>query len=322
MIERYRLLLEAKDVQQMRYMAQQWLQVENALMGRIETLSSYVVYMREQGQRVSMTSVMRLQQYKDLLAQARIEVERYNRYTEEQIRRSQVDLVQHGVNAAVEQINAAYMDAGRSSEFITRLPVRAVEYMIGYASNGAPLNKLLMRDYSKNIASLTQTLIDSTAQGINPRVTARKMADNMAGNLQRALTIARTEQNRTFRTANTMAARESGLVRKWIWRSALQERTCIACLAQDGTEYPLEEELNDHPNGRCFKQWVIRGLQPVGAQSGQEWFQALGEDKQKELLGPKRYEAWQNGANFRDFAAIAHNSVWGNTLQIAPLSSI
>lgn len=321
-IERYRQLLEVKDAQQMRYMAQQWLQVENALMSRIETLASYVTYMREQGQSVSMTSVLRLQQYKDLLGQARIEVKRYNQYASEQIRRNQVDLVQQGVNAAVEQIGAAYMDANRPPEFITRIPVKAVEYMIGYASDGSPLNTLLMKDYSGSIARLTQTLINSTAQGINPRVTARAMANDMAGNLQRALTIARTEQNRTFRTANTMAAKESGLVRTWIWRSALQERTCIACLAQDGTEYPLEADLNDHPNGRCYKQWVIKGLQPISAQSGLEWFQTLGEDKQMDLLGPKRYEAWQNGTNFRDFAAITHNSVWGNTVQIAPLSTV
>jgi len=317
-IERFRAAIEARDAKQMRYMAQQWLRIEHMLMGRIENLANTTYLLQQQGKTVSRSSIYQLEQYRDLLAQVKTEVNRYNRFAAEQISQAQRCYGLDGIDYTAQTIMAVYADARRHPEPFMRLPEKAIETMIGLAGDGTPLNKLLMADYQKTVLRMTQTLIDNTALGINPRITAKQMAVDMSGNLQRTLTIARTEQIRAFRIASTMSAKESGVVSGWIWRSALQDRTCIACLAMDGTEHGLDEELNDHPGGRCLKQWIVKGMPTLQAQSGQEWFNGLGTEKKKDILGQQKYEAWSSGAvKFQDFAAITHSDVWGSSVKVA-----
>jgi len=149
------------------------------------------------------------------------------------------------------------------------------------------------------------------------------MLNDMAANLNRALTIARTEQLRAYRTAATEQMKASGVVEGWIWRSALQDRTCLACLAMDGQQFSLDEELTDHPNGRCFKQPIIKGLTPIAAKSGAEWFSQQSEETQRAMMGPKRYEAWKAGAfEFIELARRSESDVWGPSVRVAGIEEI
>lgn len=319
--EQRRRMVE-QDAAQMKVMAQRWLKVENALKDGIAALVAEAKDAAAANILLSLEDVYKLEHYKRLLSQARSEVIKYSKWASDGIQTRQAEMLSQGVNDAVSTIEATLRDGNVQAHF-NKLPVSAVEYTIGYSADGTPLNLLLRKSYTESVARLTQALIDGNAMGRNPRDTAVLMSDAMAGNLQRALVIARTEQVRAYRSANMEAMRTSGIVEGWIWRSALQDRTCAACLAMDGTFHDISEELNDHPNGRCFKQPVIQGLESVAAKSGEDWFYDQPEETQKAILGKGRYEALQNGSfMFGDLAVVKHDPTWGSEVRQASLSDL
>ena len=322
-IERFRNLLSLQEAREMSLMAAHWLEVERNIQAHIDRLVNEVNFRLQQGEPVNITRVMQLEQYQDMIRQLRMEVIRYNQWATGIISDAQAQAARFGIANSNEIITANYTDRNMVAASFRRLPFEAVEYMVGNASDGSPLNRLLMESYPTTVTRLTQTLINSTALGVNPRETAKRMVDDMSGNFQSALTTARTEQNRVFREASTQAAKESGVVDGWIWRAALSGNTCEACLASDGTRHDTNEALDDHPNGRCFKQWIVKDLPPLQVQSGETWFRNQGADEQRRILGPGKYEAWRDGlVSFDQFAQVKQSSRWGNSIQTAPLQSL
>ncbi len=263
-IDRFRSMLELNEAREMQVMASHWIEVERKVQAHIDRLALEVSFMVEQGEVVNITRLMQLEQYQDMLRQLRLEMVRYNRWSADFIAQNQATAARLGIRNAEEVIISNYTDRNMVAATFRRIPFEAVEFMVGNASDGSPLNQLLMESYPETITRITQTLIDSTALGVNPRKTAEMMTDSMAGNFQHALTVARTEQNRVFREASTQAAKESEVVEGWFWRAALQLNTCRGCIAKDGTRFGIDEDLNDHPNGRCVPgDMVVSGDLPI-----------------------------------------------------------
>ena len=322
-IERFRRLIDLQETREMSFMAQQWIGVENNIQANIDRLVMEVNFMVEQGQPVNVTRLMQLEQYQDLLRQLRVELTRYNQWASGLISENQALSARMGIRNSEEVIQANFTDRNQVVGTFKRLPFEAVEFMIGNASDGTPLNRLLMESFPETVANITSKLIQSTALGVNPRETAKQMTQAMGGNFQRALTTARTEQLRVFRAASTEAARESEIVDGWIWRAALQLNTCRGCIAKDGTRFPITEDLEDHPNGRCFRQWIIKDLKPVHVQSGETWLRSQSADDQRQLLGASAFKAWKDGdVEFSQFAQISKSRRWGASVQPAPLKDI
>jgi SPP1 gp7 family putative phage head morphogenesis protein len=311
-----------QDAEQMRVMAKRWMGVENALTDGIDALISEAAAASSAGKALPLEQVYKLEHYKRLLSQARAEVNKYAKLSYYDIEKRQSEMIGQGVADARTAIDATMRDGGVRIDY-HRMPVDAVEYTIGYAADGTPLEMLLRKSYPETIAKLTQALISGNAMGRNPRDTAMEMKAAMGGNLQRALVVARTEQIRAYRTANTDAMKESGVVDGWIWRCALNDRTCPACLAMDGTMHDLSEELNDHPNGRCFKQPTITGMEPLLPATGSEWFERQDEETQRAMLGDKKFYAWKDGLfDFAQLATIKHDATWGSQVRQSNLSDL
>lgn len=322
-IEAYRARLLRRDAALMREMTLRWLEVERRLEAGMALLAQEAAEMRAAGNAVTPDRVRRMERYRRLLAQAKAETQRYSRWAAQRIAEGQGAAVQEGINAARDTIGATYREAGRVGAFFDVLPVEAVEAMIGFAGDGTPLDRLLMRDYAKTAAQLTQTLIESTAKGINPRETARRMANVMAGNLNRALTVARSEQLRAYRTASREQMIESGVVEGYIRRCALNSNTCMACIVLDGTMHATDELMEVHPNDRCFMQPVIKGLKPLAATSGADWFERQPAETQRAMMGPGAYEAWKSGQIELNQLASTHvHPEWGPSVRVTPLSEI
>ena len=232
-------------------------------------------------------------------------------------------MVALGIESAQNTIRASYLDAGKVGAYFDLLPIEAVDAMIGYGGNGTPLNKLLVQDYPQSAIELTQALIDGTAKGINPRQVARNMSDAMAGNLNRALVIARSEQLRPFRQASRQQMIESGVVEGYIRRCALNLHTCEACLAMDGNEYSTDELMEVHPCDRCFMQPKIKGLIPIQVETGEQWFSRQSESAQREILGAGKFDAWRSGQfEFKQLASRYVDSEWGPSIRVTPLSEL
>lgn len=322
-IEEFRRRVLAREAETMREMARRWLEVENAIAARMQLLADQVARMRADGEAISTAKIMRLENYRALLAQAKAEVARYNLWAAGEIERMQRELAALGIEQAAASIRAAYLDYGQIGAYFDILPVEAINAMIGWAGDGTPLYKLLMQDYADNILDLTQTLINSTAMGVNPRETARLMAQAMNGNLDRALTIARSEQLRVYRQASREQMQASGVVEGYIRRCALSDRTCLACFALDGTEYETDELMEVHPSDRCFMQPKIKGLDPVGAETGEQWFNRQSEETQREMMGDAKYDAWKAGKfGFRDMAKTYNDPTWGPSVRVASLGDL
>jgi len=329
-MRQFRQQLLARDAMQMQIMAQQWLTVEQQLDANISLLSREVDELRRQGKAVSQARIYRLQRYQSLKAQTQSEFTKYAGWATKEVTQQQAELAKLGLTHAARSIGDVYTQYGMVGAF-DRLPVQAVENMVGLAGNGRPVGELLKNRinpmYSDEKAlsawqSLTDTLVKNTALGINPRETARAMRDDLSGGLQKGLDIARTEQLRVYRQANQQQYQESGVVSGHKRICDHTDRTCLACLADEGTTYPVTEPIFDHVRGRCSSVPVVTGMPELQFQTGEEWLETLEEDQQRKIMGNGQYEAWKDGTPMKDFITYTDHPTWGRGLTPTPVSKL
>ena len=154
--------------------------------------------------------------------------------------------------------------------------------------------------------AMRRRLAQGVAAGRNPRETARLMVrdvqDDFDGGLARAQVIARTETIDAYRAgAKAQHEANSDVLQGWVWLANLSARTCPSCVAMHGTEHDLDEPGPlDHPQGRCSRMPLVKPELVPGApnpviESGPEWLARQPEGVQRSVLGPRRFEAWQDG---------------------------
>lgn len=147
--------------------------------------------------------------------------------------------------------------------------------------------------------------------GDNPREAARRMMQategRFTGGLTRALNISRTEMLDAMRTAQHAADQvNADVLAGWTWLSHLDSRTCISCISQHGSEYPITEPGPiDHHSGRCArgprtKSWADLGFPNIpepdlGMVDAGEWFDGLTDVEQRSMLGVRGHEQWRAG---------------------------
>lgn len=172
-------------------------------------------------------------------------------------------------------------------------------------------------------AAVRSALRVGMAAGDNPRRVARDMIRRTEGafngGLWRAEVIARTE----LLDAHRAAAQQAELANRdvlsgWQWLAELTARTCPACLGMNGSEHPVEEAGPlDHQCGRCSRVPLVRPLKELGiggpepasvVQDSEAWLKAQSPEVQREILGPKRYEAYQAGKFPRERWAQRHST--------------
>lgn len=159
-------------------------------------------------------------------------------------------------------------------------------------------------------AVMRRELFRGLAGGKNPRDVAAKMLKRTEGTfnggLSRALTIARTETLDAHRAAAGVAdAANADILEGWIWTASLSARTCSACWGMHGTLFPLTQAGPEgHQNCRCArvpktKPWADLGFDieepPSLMPDASTVFDGLPETTQREILGPRRLDAWKTG---------------------------
>lgn len=319
MREHKRALL-LREQEQMAEMAQRWLQVENALGAELNLLARELADEQDVGRSISAAKLARMERYRALLLQLNREVREYAGYAEGLIHRQQLSWARLGIEHASQAISASYPTVGA---FFDRLPIEAIEHMVGLAGDGSPLGKLLKATFPDAAAGLTEALIQGTAQGRNPTVVARAMAQGMASSFNRMLVIARTEQLRPYREASRQQYIKSGVVEGFYRLSAHDSRVCPACLMAEGEFYSLGETLREHPQGRCTMVPKVIGLPATRWQQGADWFKQQDEARQKAILGPKRYQAWRDGKfDLDQIVTVKSSSTWGDSVTPTPLSEL
>lgn len=180
-------------------------------------------------------------------------------------------------------------------------------------------------------AAVRRRLVRGVVVGDNPRLVADQIMLDVegafTGGLTRALNISRTEILDAMRAAQYAADKAAaGVLAGWTWVCHMDSRTCRACLAMHGTEWPVTEPGPiDHHSGRCgrvprTKSWAELGFtgieepENVIPDAG-EWFAGLPDDEQRRILGKRGFEAWQAGQYpMTEWATRQPNSNWRDSI--------
>ena len=133
--------------------------------------------------------------------------------------------------------------------------------------------------------------------------------------------VIRTELMRAYRSGLSTAYQQLG-VQRVRWVSALSSRTCAACLARHGTEYPADYVMDSHVNCRCV-------LTPVtgyayNQPTGEEWLRRQPEAVQRRVLPtPAAYAAWSRGdVTLSDFVGVHRSRTWGSSVFVKPTRDV
>lgn len=230
------------------------------------------------------------------------------------------------------------------------LNTEAIKALLAYSQHGSPLERLLRSISEQGARGALDALTDGVTLGYGPRQIARGVRRELEVTLTRALTIARTESIRALRQAQ-MASYEanSDVVKQWRWQASLDGSTCLACLAMHGSLHPITESMQSHVNCRCVSVPETASWEELGRLVGQDWsdldrkqrkaedklprkerrldgeawFRTLSEDKQRAIMGDKRFRAWQDGAfEFGDMATATHSHTWGGGIRITSIKDL
>ena len=323
LVRDYRLLLLARNNSLVRDYTRRWYAIEQRLNASYLGVAQEIAALEAAGIVPNPARIYELPQFRALLEQARQEISRFDRYVSGAIEQEQYLAWADGIEYAAENIKQTYLANQMTAVTVPILDVERVRVMLGLTQTGTPLYNLLNESYPETVTTLVSLLEDAMVQGWNPRVTARKMADAMAGNLQRAFTISRTEQMRAHRIATVQQYRTSQVVIRYRRRANLRGETCLACLLQDGKVYELYEQFSDHPRGGCTCFAEMDGVPLPNVPSGRNYLLALDRERQIRLMGEARYQAWVDGTVALDDMSRIHNhTVWGESPQIVPLKNL
>jgi SPP1 gp7 family putative phage head morphogenesis protein len=292
-----------------------------------------------ESQQLTINQTLKLNRLQAIQRQIEAELATFSEFAQGTIGRAQADAVSLS-QLRNQRVVSAALPPGLNLELLdsvgitwNQLPATAVESMVGFSGDGAPLANLLDPLGPEVRAGVTQELTDGIARGRSPRESARLIRNRFGMGLTRSLRISRTEQLRSYREATRLSYQQNSNIVKGYTRHASKDaRTCMACLALDGKRYPLSVPLNEHVQGRCALvpdtiQYSDLGLNvpsPVTRRElGPDWFNRQTPGAQLDMMGPRRYKAWNSGEfNFTDQAKIVPNSTWGESAIVKPLKEL
>lgn len=315
----YRLAMNAAEDEIIRQMGERWLEIERALEGNIAALANEMLLKAQAGEAVTDAMIRRSERYTILKAQMDAEILKYNSEAAQMVTAGQENALRLGIQAATDAITVTYPTEWSAS--FNRINMAAVEAMIGMTGDGSSLVELLMKDFGEAADGIVQALINGVAQGLGADKVARAMAEEMGQEIDRALLIARTELNRAYRAGSTEQYRESGVTDGFM-RLVARDEACLACIVLDGERFDSEDEMDDHPNGRCTAVPVIAGMPLPEWEKAQDWFENQPESVQRERMGNTRYEKYKSGTPLDSFAVKAHDPTWGDSPQITPIGQL
>lgn len=292
-----------------------WRQVEADLNSAIQALALEVVTMQRDGKTINQAKLLQLDRMRELLAQLTKAMRVYGDDAAPMINDHVDKTGRIGVTGSRRLIQAVGVPANR----LIDVPDSLLEQVAKQIRNNQPLSKLLERAYPIAAQGIIDQIIAGTTSGVNPRDLAQRIKRaGLAQGLEHILLVGRDQGNRSWRESGRQSMAMNG-VKKYRRTASKQDRTCIACLALDGTIYPVDELMPLHAQDRCSLVPIVEGFPPPRIQSGKDWIAALPESRQKAILGPRRFEAFKNGRDLEDMITISDSGEWGKSTKIKPL---
>lgn len=232
----------------------------------------------------------------------------------------------------------AQLPDGKAHQVLSRLNPDVLDAMV--ARTAQQIHSATLPLSADTVQAMRAELVWGITVGANPNETARRIVqrtgDQFHGGLARAARISRTETLDALRTADLAAAEANrNVIETRIWMATLDSRTCGSCLAQHGTEWPVDEfGPTDHHNGRCVfvektKSWAELGFEGIEDQNldlaaeRDAWWENLTDETKQQILGPGKYELWQNGEiTWSDLSKRVGNPNWRPSQIETPLKDL
>ncbi len=127
----------------------------------------------------------------------------------------------------------------------------------------------------------------------------------IAGAIEKTVTsriagAARNEVVGAARAGVTEAFRENGQ-QGWLWIA--EDDACDFCWGMSGLVFPIDEEMESHPNCRCSQEPVEDINDPGAGFDPTDAFRDLPESEQVAILGRGGYEEFKDGMSLREIPA-------------------
>lgn len=292
--------------------------IERSLKLQLNSLMREIAEAERQGKTINQDWLRRSFRYQQLIRQVKSEVKSFSNGANYFIQSKQRDAIGLGQLHASDLIQAALPEIS-----FFRLPTGAIEEMVGVLEDGSPLAKVLDKLGSQAAGGIRDAFLSGLGSGHGAATIARGIRQAIDIPRWRALAIARTEVMRAYRQSTLQTYSEnSDVLDGWIWTATLSTRTCPACWALHGQFFPLTKQFfPSHVNCRCTSIPSVKGsdfLMTPGAVA----FGNLPTIQQQEILGPSRYEMYQQGTSLMDFVMLTRDRDWGGAYQVRPLWSM
>lgn len=190
-----------------------------------------------------------------------------------------------------------------------------------YANSAAWAHKL--ERYGQGVARMVADIaVRGVSQSWGPLRTARAMQQAVQTlPASYANQLMRTLQLTTYRDADVAHRLANANILAYQIRIAtLDDRTCMACVAQHGEELPLDARIDDHWSGRCTSITVLKGRPAPVIERGEAWFSRQPSARQEAMMGGGAYDAWQAGAlQLGDLVHEHHDDLFGRMITEASL---
>lgn len=200
----------------------------------------------------------------------------------------------------------------------------AVARIVQYTSSDAWAEKL--KRYETGTTDVVQNvLVRGFVEGKGPRLVAEELSAAVMGlPAAYAEQMTRTLQLTSLRdSAVAHRVANSHIIEYQVRIASLDSRCCPACVALHGTELPLDARIDDHHRGRCTSVTKVKGFAAPVVESGPDWFARQSEDRQREMLGSARFEAWKAGAiQWQDIPKAYDDPVFGRMIGEASLKGM
>jgi len=319
----YKANLLREELEEMQELAGMWAEMSEDLVKDIGTLSKDIEALRAAGE-VPISKVHELASHKRALAQTKARAEEFAEKSAKRLEGLQIKGGVKGLEDGAAAIDMALSEADGDifNSFLMK-DLEAVESLTaGLSADGSPLKELLMRDFPEMYDDFGKTLQKGTLRGWSPRKIAAELERVVRLPLTRALTIARTEMMRAYRDATRQTYEDSGVVTSYKRMATKSTTTCVACIALDGRVYKVNQTMGDHPNGRCSMIPMVEGFTPEWQSAG-DWFRTLDKDDQKKMLGPGKFNAWDDGVfEIEDLAKTLDDPKWGEQVSTRTLKDL
>jgi len=342
--------------QMVRVYADSWKRIRK----KLERLQTEYERAQSQGQDVGLGWLYQQQRLSSMQALVAKELAHFAKYAEGSVSAQQARVIaeslQFSRDMTILSLGAEYDGQGRFA--VKTLHKGAIEALIGATQRGSALDKLFRAICEAGAQSAEDALVQGMVMGYNPRKIAPMIRDALGIQLNRALTISRTEVMRAQRIATAESYKANADVMKgWRWQAALTGNTCPVCISMHGSIHPVEEEMESHPNCRCSMVPVTKSWEDLGAElgfdfsgvekagpsfadvakkygitpeqqrtyanrklSGEAYFRSLSAEEQRAILGPSKWLAWKDGKfGFDALSRKTYSAVWGEGVRQARL---